>query len=84
MTWSNVLFASRQGRLKPNSSQALTDSFQVPKGVIGLPTAIVLFCLLIAGAAYTLKGKVRIAIIAVILLLLVKSCLHYIRGRHDQ
>ncbi|HEX4772340.1 MAG TPA: hypothetical protein VH351_16000 [Bryobacteraceae bacterium] len=53
------------------------------KGAIGLPTAIVLFCLLFAGAAYSLKGNVRIAVLAVIALLLVKSCLHYIRDRQE-
>jgi hypothetical protein len=53
------------------------------KGAIGLPTAIVLFCLLLAAASYVLRGNVRIAVSAVIVLLAVKSLLHYFRDRQQ-
>jgi hypothetical protein len=68
---------------RQNSRPARINATVQNKGAIGLPTAIVLFCLLFAGAAYSLKGNVRIAVLAVIALLLVKSCLHYIRDRQE-
>jgi uncharacterized membrane protein len=49
--------------------------------MISLRTAVVLYLLLLAGAAYVLKGSLRLAVLAVIGLLLVKSCLYYFRNR---
>ena len=53
------------------------------KGAIGLRTAIVLYAVLLAAAAYALKGNLRIAMLAVIVLFLAKSCIHYFRDRFD-
>jgi uncharacterized membrane protein len=53
-------------------------------GMIGFRTALLLYALLLAGAAYALRGSLRLALLAVIVLLLVKSCLHYFHRRLDR
>jgi hypothetical protein len=51
------------------------------RGIIGFRTALLLYALLFAGAAYTLRGNLRLAAMVVIGLLCVKSCVHYFQRR---
>lgn len=51
------------------------------RGVIGFATALGLYCALIAGAVFVLKGNARIVLILIIILLAVKTWVDWQRRK---